>query len=189
MALEPERYHKEHMDFKTIAENLFPYWLLGVMVVLAVICAGQKHLLRVEKKPIINWMVFLAFITALRFLLTKLMNFNGIGSPNTFSFLPWYVSLTVFWEDMCHGLPLVILKKLIGTKWWTKFIHLPLLALVMIEFGLGHAYQGIFAIVLLGFYVPYSMRIGEKYGFGTLVLCHMLYDAVTLLFVQYIIGA
>src|ERR1700687_1431645 len=98
------------MEFKTIAELLYPYWLLGIAIIFAVICAGQKNLLRIEKKPVKKWISFLAFIT-------------------------------VFWEDVAHGLPLVILKKLIGTKWWTNFIHLPLLAVVMIEFGLGHAYQ------------------------------------------------
>ena len=177
------------MEFKTIAELLYPYWLLGIAIIFAVICAGQKNLLRIEKKPVKKWISFLAFITVFRFLLSKLLDFHGIGSPNNFNFLPWYVSLTVFWEDVAHGLPLVILKKLIGTKWWTNFIHLPLLAVVMIEFGLGHAYQGLFAMALLSFYVPYSMRVGTKYGFGTVILCHVLYDAATLLFVQYILGA
>jgi len=178
------------MDFKTIAEAMYPYWILGTIVIGLVIAAGQKNLLRFELKPILKWMAFLVGITAWRYAMVKMLGTETLGDPNAgANMLPWTASLTVFWEDACHGLPLLVLRNLIGTKkWWAKAINYPLLLLTMFEFGAGHLYQGLFASILLSMYVPYSIRCGKKYGFGTVILCHMLYDATTMLFIKFMFG-
>lgn len=178
------------MDFKTIADGLFPYWILGACVVSAVVLSGNKFLLRAEKKPVVKWLAFLGLITAYRLILTKLFpTFHGMGdSAKNMSIIPWPVALTVFWEDACHGLPLLLLKKLLPTSKKMTLLYTCILGIVMFEFGIGHLYQGVVPAVLLSFYVPYSVKIGEKYGFGTVIIGHMMYDLVTMLFVQYLLG-
>lgn len=168
---------------------MFPYWILGALVIGAVIAAGEKRLLRIERRPVIDWILFLIMVTVIRFVILKVL---GIGilpgkNPNII-LLPWAVSLTVYWEDACHSLPLEILRKLIGESIPSLFIHIPALVATMISFGAGHLYQGVAAAVLLSLYIPYSRQAGRKYGFGTVIVCHMLYDLVTILFVRSMLG-
>lgn len=178
------------MDFKTIAEFMYPFWILGALVILSVIAAGQKRLLRVEAKPVLKWIGVLVCTTGFRIFLEKVLHFHGFfGPPKGLSLIPWTASFTVFWEDACHGLPLVLLRKMIGnTKKWAKAVNMSALILVMLSFGLGHLYQGLMVPILLAFYIPYSIKIGKEYGFGTVIVCHTLYDMVTFLFVKYFMG-
>lgn len=177
------------MEFKEIAEHLYPFWILGVMIMGLVITAGHGYLLRIEKKQIVKWTKFLLYITLWRMFLSKFLNFHGIGaSPQSVNFLPLAVAATVFWEDACHGLPLFIFKKLTKGWKWAKPLYWLLLSLVMIEFGMGHVYQGVLSAAILSFYIPFSVKMGEKHGFGTVMLCHMMYDFVTLFFVKYLMG-
>jgi len=177
------------MDLKTIAENMYPFWILGVMVMGAVIAAGRKNLLRVETKPVINWSIFLVLLTVWRIMVAKFASYHGMqGTEETFV-IPWAASFTVFWEDACHGLPVLLLRQLIGVhRWWAKILNFAMLLITMLSFGMGHLYQGVLPALILCFYVPYSIRCGKKYGFGTVMACHMLYDLVTLLFIQYFSG-
>lgn len=178
------------MDLKTFAEHMYPFWILGVMVLGLVIAAGQKHILRIERKPVLKWFAFLGIITAIRFLACKFFHLQGMGSSaNQITALPPLVALTVWWEDLCHTVPLFIFRKLIGNnKWWTKLLHSILMTAVMVEFGLGHLYQSVLAAFLLSFYIPYTLKKGEQYGFGTIMICHVTYDFVTLIFVRYLLG-
>jgi hypothetical protein len=176
------------MDFTTFASHMYPFWILGVCILGLVIAAGQKHWIRIEKSAVLRWMRFLAIITACRFAMSRLPWFHYLFDVKNASYIPWTVTFTVFWEDACHGLPLFILQKLIGkANKWTRSIHFILLCITMFEFGIGHLYQGPMAAFLLSFYIPYSIKKGEEYGFGTVMMCHMMYDLVTLLFVQYLL--
>jgi hypothetical protein len=167
---------------------MYPFWILGILVMWAVIAAGKKQLLKVEFKPVVKWCTFLALLTVWRIMMAKLASYNGIHDAEPF-IIPWMASFTVFWEDACHGLPVLLLRQLIGVhKWWAKILNFIMLAVTMFSFGLGHLYQGLVPAMILCMYIPYSIRCGKKYGFGTVMICHMLYDLVTLLFVQYLAG-
>ena len=177
------------MDFKEIAEHMYPFWILGVVILGMVLASGHKYLLRAEKRPIAKWIILLCWITLYRVLMSKLLNFQGISSsPSLVAFFPIATVFTVFWEDAVHGLPLLIFKKLTKGYKWVKPIYYLLLVMVMVEFGLGHVYQGPLAAFCLSFYIPYTVKMGEKYGFGTVMLCHMMYDFVTLMYAKHMIG-
>jgi hypothetical protein len=141
----------------------------------------------VEAKPVLKWCGVLALTTCIRIFLEKVLHFPGLfGPPQGLNLIPWTASFTVFWEDMAHGLPLLILRNLIGyDKRWNKTINNIALTIVMLSFGLGHIYQGLLVPILLAFYIPYSVKVGKEYGFGTIAICHILYDLTTLLFVKY----
>lgn len=173
-----------------MALQMYPYWLLGAGVLAATALAGYKNLIRIEKKAILDWMKFLCVITIYRIALFKLLPHMDYlqNSARNISIIPWPLTLTVFWEDACHGLPLLMLRKLIGTKKWTWPIHGILTAVVMLEFGLGHVYQGLISAALLSLYVPYSVALGDKYGFGTIMICHTLFDLTTILSIKFLLG-
>jgi hypothetical protein len=180
------------MDIKSIAAVMYPYWLMGAFVIWATIKGGNKDVVRVEKKPLMSWIKFLVIITCYRIVMFKLFA-HGTSleeTAKTITTIPWPLTLTVFWEDACHGLPLLLLRNFIGTdKWWKWLIHAPLLAMVMLEFGLGHVYQGVFAAAMLSLYIPYSIHLGRKHGFGTVMIGHTLYDLTTILSLKFLLGA
>ena len=169
---------------------MYPCWLLGASILFAVSKTTEKHLLRVEKKPVIDWCVFLMIVTALRVFLLTAFGYTGImGPPTALSMIPWYASFTVFWEDACHGLPLVILAGLIGTKKrLARIINALAMFIVSVAFGMSHLYQGLWVALLLCLYVSYSIKYAKKYGFGTVIICHIIFDLVTFLYVKYLLG-
>lgn len=62
-------------------------------------------------------------------------------------------------------------------KFLPKWIFVPIVVLSSLIFGAGHLYQGYFVAALLSLY-PYfvSYKYGKKYGYGTVMLCHITYD-------------
>jgi hypothetical protein len=110
-------------------------------------------------------------------------------AANNIKIIPLMATLTVAWEDCCHGMLLLLLRKWIGTqKWWTFPIHGIATLILMTEFGFGHLYQGLFAALLLSLYVPYSIRLGKQYGWGTVMICHTLFDFSTILTMKLLVG-
>lgn len=177
------------MNFKQWAMEMYPVWILAIGVMCAVMSTKYKSLLRINKTVLVEWTKFLITVTIIRFCMYKLFpNAFIFNSVKHAGFLPWGVGFTVFWEDAVHGLPLLILRKLIGVNKWTRPLHLLLLSLVMLEFGIGHLYQGMLPALALSFYVPYSMKVAEKHGFGTVMIGHMLYDNFSLFFVRCLMG-
>ena len=190
LALVLAQYHRELMDFKTIAESMYPFWMIGTIVIAMVLAAGKKNVLRIERKPVLVWGACMVLLVGWRIFLDKVIGYHGSQmAVQGMLTIPWTASFTVFWEDACHGLPLLLLQDLIGKKKrWAKVLYGVVLTTIMVAFGLGHLYQGIFPALLLCMYIPYSVDVGRRYGFGTIIICHMLYDLSTLLFVHYLVG-
>lgn len=177
------------MDFQSIASVMFPYWIMGALMILATIKSGRKDLVRIDPKGLAKWLKFLFFITIYRILMFKLWPGDHLqNAASAVTQIPWTLTLTVFWEDACHGLPLLLIRNFLGNKWWSWPINTLLMAVVMFSFGLGHVYQGIFSAILLSFYIPYSIKLGNKYGFGTVMVGHTLYDLITVLSLKFLIG-
>lgn len=114
----------------------------------------------------------------------------------------------VFWEDAFYVLPIYLVsKKEVGSwikykvlqfqkkylkKGWIPWIGTKeksrnlkpvtwgLAVALSINFALGHAYQGVGGVLITMLY-PYfiSYRYGKKVGFGTVMICHILYDFIT----------
>jgi hypothetical protein len=83
--------------------------------------------------------------------------------------------LLVWWEDVLFSL----LSIFYAEKFLPKWVFVPVAVSVSIVFGLGHLYQGPLAVLVLSFY-PYFMsyKYGKKYGYGTVMICHVLYDVI-----------
>lgn len=179
------------MDFTEIALRMFPYWIMGIFMLFAVYHSEYKDLLRVQWKPIMKWLLFIVALTAYRIAVFKFFSGNETLHNQTQGamMIPWQATLTVFWEDACHGLPLAILSRYLGTdKWWKKLVTLVAIIFTMFAFGLGHVYQGTVAAFFLSFYIPYTFKKGQEIGFGTVMICHTLYDLATILTIKNFLG-
>lgn len=170
--------------------NMWPCWVLGMMMLLLVINSTYKNLIKVDFKAIFKFLRWMLFLTAIRVIVFKLaMPAKMIEELRQMAgFIPWQTTLGVFWEDACYGLPLVLMEKMYNKSSWYKFVRIPLLAMFMMSFGSGHIYQGLTGL-LLAFYIPFSISMGKKYGFGTVMLCHIMYDMITLLSMKIILGS
>lgn len=183
------------MTIGQMAQELWPNWLLGICMILLVLNSKYKNMLRVEIPALIEVVKFLIFISLIRMFV-----FHFIAGPETMAgiramanFIPWQATLGTPWEDACHGLPLAIIgascyaKRYYpsGLQWsheeWFKWVEKPLLFMVMMAFASGHLYQGIWQALAISFYIPFSIRMGTKYGFGTVMIGHIMYDMSTLL--------
>jgi len=179
------------MTFAEMALRMYPLWIFGLSMMFAAYSSKYRNLLRVEWKPVMKWCVFLSLVTVYRIVMFKV--FAGSEALQSLTSgamtIPWQATLTVFWEDMCHGLPLAVFALALGNdSAWKKFLIWAAVIMVMISFGLGHTYQGYIAAALLSLYVPYTFKKGQEVGFGTVMICHSLYDLVTVLTLQIFLG-
>ena len=125
---------------------------------------------------------FLAFMSLITFFRISIASFtqgieHTLPNSNTYGLEPWKFAL-VFWEDAFFVLPMVILSRFEFTNRW--YIWMPAMVGMSYWFGTGHAYQGNIAVWITAIY-PYfiSYRYGVKFGFGTVMVCHIMYDFIT----------
>ena len=85
-------------------------------------------------------------------------------------------------------MPLVLASLMFQKSKMYSWLSKPLLVLVMLSFACGHIYQGLFPALAISLYIPVAMKMGKKYGFGTVMISHMLYDMSTLLSIRWMLG-
>lgn len=178
------------MSFLDFATAMFPYWLLGLYTFISVFKSKHKDLLNFNPKSFFKFLFLMTVVTVWRVLSLKIQIHNGIGLSQlqAVNSLPIGGCFFVGWEDIVHTLPLALLRRYIGTSKWTWPIHILATLMVMIAFGAGHVYQGVFAAAIISLYIPFSLNFAQKKGFGTLIAGHMLYDIATLLTVKLALG-
>lgn len=178
------------MSFQELAAGLFPFWCMGILMIVAVFFSEHRDLLRVSFKGLGKFLIAMGFLTVYRFVVFKFLAPPEMleNLRHAVHFLPWQGTLGVFWEDAVHVIPLVLLARTCADKLWYKIVKWPLLIMVMIAFGAGHLYQGPVAAAALSFYIILSMKQGQKNGFGTVMIAHVLYDLITLLSIAWMVG-
>lgn len=168
---------------------MYPSWLLGISIILMVLWSGNKHFLRVNFGALKKWAHLLVIATFWKMIVYKVFEFGSVlGSLGNASFIPMSMAFTVFWEDAVFGLPLMLLRLKIGKRKWPLPFYWLYMALAMVIFGSGHMYQGPIRACLLSLYVPLTVRIGQKHGFGTVMIGHIMYDLATLAFIKFMYG-
>jgi hypothetical protein len=179
------------MTIQEMAQHLWPAWTMGLIMLYLVKNSKYADAIRVDPKGLKKFAVWMLVITLFRIITLKVLAPKGSldGMREAVNFIPWQACLGVFWEDMCHTVPLALLGRMFKTRKWYKWLSATLLGMVMIAFGSGHLYQGLFSAILLSAYIPFTLRLGKKYGFGTVMLCHMAYDLSTILTLKWIVGS
>jgi hypothetical protein len=152
---------------------------LAIMVLVFIF---DKKTLRVELDKVAKFLAFMAIITAIR--LALMSHSNSFGNSNLMD-IPFYSFGLVFWEDLFYAIPIYYTRHLKDHK-YAKYVWYSLIIALSAHFGMGHLYQGVFAVFLTAIY-PYfiSYRYGKDVGFGTVMAGHVLYDMITFLTVKY----
>lgn len=171
--------------------HYLPYWFLGIVMIVLTYQSKHRDILRVNVKSVVKWALWLCVVAVIRyFLFTKLASPEQImKSLEAVLWIPWQLTLSVWWEDAVHVLPLLLIDRMLPQewKWKRRAVMIPLIIFMQISFGLGHVYQGNLAALGLSFYIPFTFRIAKEKGIGTTMLCHVLYDLSTLLLIQYVL--
>lgn len=177
------------MSFTEFALRMFPYWALGGIMFWAIWKSDYKDLLRFDLKTFAKFFAYMAVVSIFRYFMIKTIIHYGAGSNfQAVKGLPIGAVFFVFWEEMAHTAPLILLRRMIGTSKWTWPIHGLATAIVLVSFGLGHVYEGVFAAMIIPLYILFGISFGQKRGLGTLMAAHTLYDFLTLLVVKLAIG-
>jgi hypothetical protein len=178
------------MSFWNFASRMYPYWMLGGLMFWAVWKSDYKDLLKFDLKAFSKFFLFMAVVSVWRFYMIRLAIQHDIATNtlNAAKNLPLGATAFVGWEDLCHSLPLVLLRRMIGKSKWVMPIHILATLMVMGAFFMGHTYQGYLAAGMISLYIPWAVNFGEKKGFGTLVAGHMLYDFLTLGVIKLVLG-
>lgn len=135
------------------------------------------------------WKFFLVMmaITAFRFIVHKTVGLP-IRPENDAS--PMYTIqiiylFSVFWEDAVFTLPILVADKLKAPN----LLKMGMFALSSIAFASGHIDYGLPWAFLTLFYVPFiSYKYGKENGLGTVMVCHVLYDLITILSFRYLLS-
>lgn len=139
----------------------------------------DKDILRIDLAVIQKFLVLMVLLTFFRLFIVSALSkfgiqFNFNDGVNLIEF--WQLGL-VFWEDAFFAIPIYWMVD----RWnWSKYIWLPIVIILSIVFGLGHIYQfkaAFFMALILPYFVFY--RYGKKFGFGTTMICHIVFDMVT----------
>lgn len=166
--------------------RMLPYWFLGLFMIYGTIKSGNKDLLKFDGKAFRKWAAFIFFLTIYRILIFHFCKDYDLIKSQTSAIadVPWQASLMVFWEDMSFVVPLVLMSRMMEGHRFSKFINYAALAFMMASFMSGHIYQGLPAAAAISLYIPVSLSRGQKIGFTTVILCHMLYDFSTIMAIK-----
>lgn len=180
------------MNFTEMALHMYPYWIMGAVLVFCTIQAGFKDVIRIQPKAVATFLLAMVWITVVRVIIFKffpqIQDFLPGDAKTLVNEIPLGGTGFVFWEDMSHTMPLLILFRYLNDSKIANFIKAFLTLLVMFAFGMGHTYQGYLAAFAISFYIPYTLKLGEKFGLGTVMVCHTLFDAITLLTLRMLLG-
>ena len=142
-----------------------------------------KHDLRIQWNSVASFFAFVIFVCLIRMGIVSFLS-NGTYTPETSNIQFWQY-IMVFWEDLFFSFSLFLVAKLlhkIGWNFYSKSMFYSLTIALSVIFASGHIYEGYVAASLILFY-PYfvSYRCGLKYGWGTIMVCHIMYDCITVL--------
>lgn len=177
------------MDFSSIqaiVSHYLPFWILGICMIISTLNSEYKDMLRIQPKSLAMFIKRMVLITIYRLIV---MHFFPPSPVDPVLSIPVGLTATVFWEDAVFTMPLAIASMILGDGWISKIIMGLLTVMVMISFGSGHLYQGAFSAAFISLYIPVVVKLGKKHGFGTVMLCHMLYDFVTIMTIKLFLGS
>jgi hypothetical protein len=178
------------MTFTEFAFRMFPYWCMGGFMFWAIWKSEYKDVLRFEWKTFAKFFAFILVLTVYRVWMIRFMLNHGVnmGHMAAAKSLPIGAVFMTPWEDLCFSVPLVLLRRILGTSKWMMPVHWLLTVFTMIAFFSGHVYQGYWSAAIIAFYIPWAVGFIQKRGAGTLMLSHVLYDFSTMMAIRIALG-
>lgn len=157
----------------------FTLMILG-FIIFALVFIFDNKVLRIDIKVIQTFLALMTLLTFFRLTLFSVANSYGVDLASVnegLNQIPFWRFGLVFWEDAFFAIPIYYMID----RWnWSKYIYMPFIAITAVVFGLGHMYQfemAYFATLIVPYFVFY--KAGRKYGFGTSMICHILFDMIT----------
>jgi len=154
---------------------------IGFLIV-AIVFWKDREVLRFDLKAIKTFLWCMLGLTFFRFVIFSVAAEFGLYIADInqgFMNIPFWRLALVFWEDAFFAIPMYYMID----KWkWKEYIWLPIVGFLSIRFGIGHMYQfemAYFAALIIPYLFFY--RYGKKYGFGTSMTCHILFDMITII--------
>ena len=143
-----------------------PYLLLGIFMI-SIALIANKNIVRIQFKTVGKFLLLMIAVTTIRRILSPQGPSEHIAISNLFF---------VWWEDAFFTLPLLLLNHYRVSK----YVFYPVMIASTVAFASGHLYLSIPWSVLLLVYVPFlSFRYGLRCGLGTVMVCHIMYDLIT----------
>lgn len=175
-------------------ENIEVYKAIGMALIVGVFIwewikktPDSESLMRVDLLALAKFLVIMFVVTTIRYMLIDYAikehpeaTIETIwGLQSTLEMIDLYKLGLVFWEDAFFVFPIAFV-----IKRTPKYVWIPFTFAMSLFFGFGHIYQGIWAVFLTSLY-PYfvSYKSGMKWGFGTVMIAHVLFDAIFYFFV------
>lgn len=153
---------------------------IAIAVLIGLQFTKEAEITRIDWTKISQFMAFMVMVTLFRTFAVDFMMQVGWMKylptvPYEIASAKWTLGL-VFWEDVFFGMSLYFIAKHVKNKWTRR----TLILLIVAAFASGHGYQGWTGILFSALYPWYvSKYYGEKYGFGTVMMCHIIYDSFT----------
>ena len=139
----------------------------------------RSNVMRVELNKVASFLALLVIVTCARIAAYDFMvdidpNYMPKIPPELYYAPVWHFML-VFWEDAFFVLPMIL-----AFKYLKKSIAILVAITLSLIFAHGHLYQGYIAVAITSLY-PYfiSYKYSKKFGMGTVMVCHILYDFIT----------
>ena len=162
------------------ALTMLPFWIIGATIIYTS-RRMDPSLTRITWPAVFHFLRFMAYVTVGRILFGSITGVPKLPLED----LPRYASLLgVFWEDAVHVLPALIMAR-IGLPPFFSFLYLLFSG---IAFATGHLYISPVWALFTTIYPTISYRYGKKHGLGTVMICHILYDLITVFTVTSILG-
>lgn len=147
-------------------------FITGVSIFLFLVLKRSK-LMRVDWSKVGAFVGFMTLLTAIRFGLMTYSAPSSGGSLNQFSNF-----MLVFWEDSFFSIPIWFAKDYLKAS---KKVWIPLAILLSVTFAYFHlSYGVVWACITLSYPYFISYRYGSRNGYGTQIICHIIYDFMTL---------
>jgi len=161
-----------------MATFLMPIGLL----ILLLVAIRDRHILKIDLKAVQTFITLMILLTFFRFTMASVLAEMGVNVAQInkgLAHIPFWRLALVFWEDAFFAIPIYYMKD----KWkWSRYLWMPVVAILSVTFAIGHIYQGqwaFFATLLVPYVIWY--RYGKRFGFGTVMICHILFDQMTIL--------
>lgn len=161
-------------------------YLVGVFIIYLYIMF-DKETVRIDYKAIRKFLIFMGCLSLFRMIIFYLT--SNIIATEVVKTIPFTSLFWVFWEDAFFVLIPLALKKIIPKTGKMLYVNNIVFAIAMsgmsLLFMYGHSYQGNigYLTVIYPFLIAY--RYGIKVGFGTVMVCHVLYDIITYSTIKY----
>ena len=152
-------------------------WMSIGVLILGLVCWKDRDVLRIDFKALINFLHIIIFFTLFRFVFFSFMNEFGISIHDMnqgFTSIELWRLPAVILEDAFFAIPIYYIKD----KWkCSKYLWMPIVGALSLYFAVGHIYQStlaFFATILIPYLFFYEL--GKKYGFGTTMICQVVFD-------------